>query len=157
MIGANDRRVVQVASECFRLVDEKFLDDVRIGHDQDVGHPRAEMRDVLIVREAGNRLDVVAHQGAQAEQAERARRRLERNEIGYYTRTLPHWFALAREDSLRFIVSAFGHVQQEFTKLFLKMVQLQRPNYPLLPFFFLEVAPELGSIVILRARSNWER
>ena len=82
MTGANDRRVVGSRPNASALSTRMFLDDIRIGHDQDVGHPRAEMRDVLIVRGAGNRLDVVAHQGAQAQQAERALRRLEWNESG---------------------------------------------------------------------------
>ena len=71
-----------VAPECVRLVDENVLNDIRIGHDQDVGHPGPEMSDGLIVGGAGNRLDIVAHQRAQTQQAERAFRRLKRNEIG---------------------------------------------------------------------------
>src|SRR5262249_35514153 len=71
-----------ITPEHFRFIDENFLNDLRVGYDQDIRQACPDACDALLVSTARNRLNVVAQQRSQAEQAERSFRRKKWNEIG---------------------------------------------------------------------------
>src|SRR5262249_3153691 len=71
-----------ITSERFRLLDKNFLNDIGVGHDQDIRQARPDACDALLVSRTRNRLDIVAQQRSQAEQAQRSFRWVKWNDIG---------------------------------------------------------------------------
>ena len=74
----------RVAAEGVRLLDQDFTNHVRLADQENVGIACTHARDALLIGRSRDCLDIVAPERRQSAEAERPRRRLERNKVGVY-------------------------------------------------------------------------
>ena len=74
----------RVTAEGVRLLDQDFTNHLRLADQENVGIARTHARDALLIGRLRDGLDIVAPERRQSAEAERPRRRLERNKVGVY-------------------------------------------------------------------------